>query len=133
MNANHILQLSGILQQNLGLIPHEIQLKKMSGGAIQENWLVQSEDFALVLRKNAESSVEASSDREQEFLLLDRLYHFGIKVPEPLYFEKSPNFLNSDFFIMKKIDGVTEGHKLVRITEEENVKRLLKTLVGNLL
>lgn len=39
----------------------------MSGGAIQENWLVQSEDFALVLRKNAESSVEASSDREQEF------------------------------------------------------------------
>ena len=27
MNANHILQLSGILQQNLGLIPHEIQLK----------------------------------------------------------------------------------------------------------
>lgn len=74
----------------------------MSGGAIQENWLVQSEDFALVLRKNAESSVEASSDREQEFLLLDRLYHFGIKVPEPLYFEKSPNFLNSDFFIMKK-------------------------------
>ncbi len=32
MNANHILQLSGILQQNLGLIPHEIQLKKMSGG-----------------------------------------------------------------------------------------------------
>lgn len=50
MNANHILQLSGILQQNLGLIPHEIQLK-MSGGAIQENWLVQSEDFALVLRK----------------------------------------------------------------------------------
>ncbi len=34
-------KLSGILQQNLGLIPHEIQLKKNeSGGAIQENWLV---------------------------------------------------------------------------------------------
>lgn len=128
MNANHILQLSGILQQNLGLIPHEIQLKKMSGGAIQENWLVQSEDFALVLRKNAESSVEASSDREQEFLLLDRLYHFGIKVPEPLYFKKSPNFLNSDFFIMKKIEGVTEGHKLVRIAEEEKRKKITQDI-----
>lgn len=51
MNANHILQLSGILQESLELIPHEIQLRKMSGGAIQENWLVQSPDFELVLRK----------------------------------------------------------------------------------
>ena len=76
MNANHKLQLSGLLHNNLGLTPHEIHLKKMSGGAIQENWIVQSEDFALVLRKNSESSVEVSSEREQEFFTFRSVISF---------------------------------------------------------
>ncbi|RKG37439.1 phosphotransferase family protein [Acinetobacter rongchengensis] len=100
----------------------------MSGGAIQENWLLQDQTFSLVLRKNAESGVAVSSDRKQEYLLLERLYQCGIKVPQVLYFEKASSLLNSDFFIMKKIEGVTEGHKLVRISDQEKRKKIIQDI-----
>lgn len=96
-----------------------LQIKKLSGGAIQENWAVSGQrntsDYEIVLRKNAETLVDVSSDREQEYTLLARLFELGIQVPEPLYFLKKDNFLQSDFFIMNRISGSAEGHKLVRL------------------
>lgn len=129
MNTDQIHNLQQLLHDKLGLVPtHQIKIKKMSGGAIQENWLLQDQAFSLVLRKNAESGVAVSSDREQEYLLLERLYQFGIKVPQPFYFEKASNLLNSDFFIMNKIEGITEGHKLVRISDDEKRKRIIQDI-----
>ncbi|MEG0406271.1 MAG: phosphotransferase family protein [Acinetobacter sp.] len=129
MNTDQIDYVRTGLHDKLGLVStHHINIKKMSGGAIQENWLFENQDFSLVLRKNAESSVEVSSSREQEFLLLERLFQAGIKVPEPFYFEKVPNALNSDFFIMKKIEGITEGHKLVRLFDTEKRKKLVEEI-----
>ena len=106
-----------------------LQCKIMSGGAIQENWSISSQDaqqnWALVLRKNSATVLETSSGREQEYRLLKQLYDYGIQVPEPLYFSKKENFLQSDFFIMQKIYGVTEGHKLVRLNQPEQQRAIL--------
>lgn len=129
MNTEQIQNLQQLLCDKLGLVAtHQIKIKKMNGGAIQENWLLQDQTFSLVLRKNAESGVAVSSDREQEYLLLERLYQCGIKVPQVLYFEKASSLLNSDFFIMKKIEGVTEGHKLVRISDQEKRKKIIQDI-----
>ena len=80
----------------------EMSIKKLSGGAIQENWAISGQknhkNSEIVLRKNSETSVEVSSDREQEYRLLERLHALNICVPQPLLFEKKDNFLNSDFF-----------------------------------
>ncbi|WP_456175824.1 hypothetical protein [Acinetobacter soli] len=89
MNADQIHFVRTCLHDNLGLVStHHIKIKQMSGGAIQENWLLEDQDFALVLRKNAESSVEVSSSREQEFLLLESLFKVGIQVPDHFILKK---------------------------------------------
>lgn len=104
----------------------------MSGGAIQENWSISPTDtaqsWALVLRKNSATVLETSSGREQEYHLLTKLYEYGIQVPKPLYFSKKPNFLHSDFFIMQKIYGMTEGHKLVRLNQPEQQQKILQNI-----
>lgn len=105
----------------------DIQIRKLSGGAIQENWSIDAvdQDWSIVLRKNADTVVEASSDRVQEYQLLSRLFELGIQVPKPLYFSAKDNFLHSDFFMMQKISGVTEGHKLVRLKNPELQKKIV--------
>lgn len=110
----------------------EMSIKKLSGGAIQENWAILGQknhaNSEIVLRKNSETSVEVSSDREQEYRLLERLDALNICVPQPLLFEKKDNFLNSDFFIMEKISGSAEGHKLVRLKDPILQQKILKDI-----
>ena len=89
MDIYRFNQLKKLLVDQLNLkVTAHLKVVKMSGGAIQENWLIQDNDFALVLRKNSEAAVSVSSDREQEYRLLSRLYQLGIKVPKPIYFKK---------------------------------------------
>ena len=110
----------------------EMSIKKLSGGAIQENWAISGQknhaNYEIVLRKNSETSVEVSSDREQEYRLLKRLHTLNICVPQPLLFEKKHNFLNSDFFMMEKISGSAEGHKLVRLKDAPLQQKILKDI-----
>lgn len=129
MQETQIQQLKNLLKEKLNApISENFSLKKMSGGAIQENWLIQDKVIEFVLRKNSEASVAVSSDRYQEYALLERLYQLGIIVPEPVLFQANPNFLHSDFFIMKKINGVTEGHKLVRLPDSEQRQKIIQQI-----
>lgn len=129
MDTQKANQLKDFLSIHLNLnVTHNLKITKMSGGAIQENWLLHDNSFDLVLRKNSESGVSVSSDREQEYRLLSRLHELGIKVPKPIHFEKNPNFLNSDFFIMEKINGVAEGHKLVKTPKAEKRKSITQDI-----
>ena len=78
MDGIQVQGLQTLLMQRLGFITDSPMLiKKLSGGAIQENWEISSQrnhaDYDIVLRKNAETSVDASSDRKQEYDLLHRL------------------------------------------------------------
>ena len=66
----------------------DMSIKKLSGGAIQENWAIlgqkNHENFEIVLKKKSKTNVEVSSDREQEYRLLERLHALNIWVPQPL-------------------------------------------------
>lgn len=131
MNEQQQHQLKILLSEQLNIpAVSEIKCKIMSGGAIQENWSIEpvnsSDDWALVLRKNSNTVLQSSSDRAQEYLLLKRLFEYGVTVPEPLYFSKKDNFLDSDFFIMKKVYGVTEGHKLVKLNNPNQQANVLQ-------
>lgn len=131
MDLQQKQNLKTLIQQQLHYrLARDIHIHKLSGGAIQENWAIASseQDWAIVLRKNADTVVDASSDRAQEYQLLRRLFEFGIQVPEPLYFSAKDNFLNSDFFMMQKISGVTEGHKLVRLKQPELQKKIVQDI-----
>ncbi|MDP6176021.1 MAG: phosphotransferase family protein, partial [Rhodospirillales bacterium] len=104
--------------------PVEIKaFHRLPGGAIQENWLLDisvldggawTGDHALVLRLDAPSSVAASHDRAREFALLKTAHKAGVTVPLPCLLSTNTDILGRPFFLMHRIDGIAQAHKLVK-------------------
>lgn len=97
-------------------------LERLSGGAIQENWLLQVEVPAgrwagtqrWVLRTDSPSAVDVSMSRADEYAVLKAVHQAGVNVPEPLWLCQDRAVIGRDFFIMKAISGTAAGHRLVR-------------------
>jgi len=99
------------------------QFRKLPGGAIQENWLLDisvagggdwTGGHELVLRLSAPSSVAASHQRAQEYALLKAAHQAGVMVPTPCLLATDPAILGAPFFIVNRINGTAQGHKLVK-------------------
>lgn len=96
-------------------------LRKLSGGAIQENWAAdllidggpQTGTIAVVIRCDAPSGVGHSHTRAQEFALLSAAFAAGVTVPEPLWLGDKSVF-GRDFFVMRRASGTAAGHRLVK-------------------
>ena len=112
-------------------------VKKLSGGAIQENWAV---DFIIkkadgeqvletVLRCDAPSGVSDSHTREQEFALLSEAFKVGVTVPEPLWLG-TPELFGRSFFIMRRVSGSAAGHQIVKSAELGGDKQKLTEVIG---
>ena len=118
-----------------------VDMEKLSGGAIQENWAV-SVGFSsgpwtgmqeLVVRTDAPASVSTSLGRAQEFILLKQAFEAGVTVPEPLWCCEDTGVLGRPFFVMRRIGGVAAGHKLVKdISLGVDRRQLLKQLAVEL-
>ncbi|WP_164010960.1 phosphotransferase family protein [Pyxidicoccus trucidator] len=93
----------------------------LSGGAIQENWLLKAtvtggaHDGVLecVLRADAPSGVSVSHSRAREFALLQEALRVGVTVPEPLWLGDTAVF-GRDFFVMRKARGTAAAHRLMK-------------------
>ncbi|MEP3112351.1 phosphotransferase family protein [Nisaea sp.] len=96
--------------------------KLLSGGAIQENWLL---DLVVrggrlngleqaVLRTDAASGVDESHGRVEEFRLLSVGFEAGMTVPEPLALEPTGSITGKPFYIMQKADGTANPRMLTR-------------------
>ena len=112
-------------------------LRRLRGGAIQENWYLDADiaggPFAgrleAVLRTDAASRIDESRKRAEEFILLNAALAAGVTVPEPLWLCQDPSVLGKDFFVMRRVAGDAAGHRLlkddrVRQSGEALVKRL---------
>ena len=93
-------------------------LRLMTGGAIQQNWLldvtVNGVPLETVLRTDATSSLEDSLSRAQEYALFKHAFGAGVTVPEPLWLSNDPKWIGKPFFIMRRVEGTAAGHKIVR-------------------
>ncbi len=104
--------------------PAEItDFRRLPGGAIQENWLLDisvaeggewTGDHELVLRLDAPSAVAASHGRAREFALLKTAHRAGVAVPAPCLLAADAAILGRPFFIMRRVQGAAQGHKLVK-------------------
>ena len=100
---------------------HIDEARLLSGGAIQENWLLSATVkggpyegvLECVLRSDAPSGVAVSHSRAQEFALLQAAFQAGVTVPEPLWLGDDAVF-GRDFFVMRKANGTAAGHRLVK-------------------
>lgn len=94
--------------------------KRLSGGAIQENWqldlLIEGGPWAgarrWVLRSDALSALPASLGREQEFAVLQVVHQAGVKVPRPLWLCRDLGVRGRVFFLMEYVPGISAGRIL---------------------
>ncbi len=91
---------------------------KLSGGAIQENWLIDAviggTGRALVIRKDAAATLSVSHSRADEFALIMAAHKAGVLVPTPLAFCDDASVLGGPFAVMAKVDGVGLGPRIVK-------------------
>lgn len=112
--------LSEFLSQREDRAVQVIACKRLTGGAIQENWLLTAMvsngpflgEERWILRTDAPSVVAASMGRAQEFAVLRAVHRAGVKVPEPLWLCSSPEVIGRDFFIMEALEGTANGRLL---------------------
>ena len=98
------------------------ELRPLSGGAIQENWLLDAEvkdgphagKLELVLRTDSVSGVSDSRTRPQEFALLRAAWQAGVTVPEPLWLNEETGILGRPFYVMRRVTGTAMGHRLIK-------------------
>lgn len=99
-----------------------VDARPLSGGAIQENWLldlaVHGGPFAgqleAVLRTDALSGVAVSRSRAEEFALLQVAHAAGVTVPEPLWLCEDPGVLGKAFYVMRRVAGTAAPHRLMK-------------------
>lgn len=112
-------------------------LRKLSGGAIQENWALDIEVaqgpwsgvHQLVLRQDSPSKVAASLTRADEFHLLKAAKRAGVQVPTPCFLCEDPTVLGRPFFLMHRLAGTAAGHAL---TKGDPQPALVRELARNL-
>ena len=95
-----------------------IGARKLSGGAIQENWAldvrVDAQDHALVLRRDALATIGASRSRAQEYALLATAHAGGVQVPRPVGFCDDAGVIGAPFAVLERVAGQGFGPKVVR-------------------
>lgn len=95
---------------------------KLSGGAIQENWLLAllirggplQGHHEWVLRRDARSGISQSHGRASEFALLKVAFEAGVTVPQPLWLCTDMHVIGSPFFLMHRVGGMAAGHRIVK-------------------
>jgi aminoglycoside phosphotransferase (APT) family kinase protein len=93
-------------------------VSRLTGGAIQENWLVDvslgGAPRGLVVRKDAPAAIASSHTRKDEFALIRAAHRAGVTVPEPIAFCDDVQVLGGAFAVMAKVDGQGFGPKIVK-------------------
>lgn len=113
-------------------------LKRLGGGAIQENYALDVEIEGgvhagrqeWVLRTDSPSSLSISLSRAEEFAVLRAAFAAGATVPEPLWLHRDQGQLGKDFYLMRRIRGEAAGRKLVRGELTESQRQALLVQLG---
>lgn len=99
---NAVGKLQSYLAQQVGAERVElVERRLMSGGAIQQNWMLTGNlyggadpgSFSWVLRTNAYSAVSVSMSRSQEYSVLKAVHEQGAKVPRPILLCEDPSII----------------------------------------
>ncbi len=110
-----------------------LDLKQLSGGAIQENHGLRvrisggpmSGERAFVVRSNAPASLSVSLSRAQEFAVLQCAHEVGVMAPRPYWLCTDPGVAGGEFYLMQWAAGSASPARLVKedaLTQEQRQK-----------
>ncbi|HEV7266081.1 MAG TPA: phosphotransferase family protein [Falsiroseomonas sp.] len=93
-------------------------MEKLSGGAIQQNWALDVEVGGAtqrwVLRTDSAAVLAVSLPRMAEYALLRAAWQAGVTVPEPLFLCEDRVVIGAPFFVMRRVGGIAQGHRVVK-------------------
>lgn len=115
--AEDLAPLEAWLSAQLGGVCRIHSAKRLSGGAIQQNWLLRLDDAAgteLVLRRDAAAGVAESHGRAAEFALLRAAQAAGVMVPAPMALCTDRDVVGGPFLLMAKCEGIGFGPRVVK-------------------
>lgn len=83
-------------------------IEKIFGGASRETYRLQlsldGSEKGVIVRRDPPSSL-IDTERELEYGAYERIYPTDIPVPEPLFLENDPKYMEQPFSVMAAIDG----------------------------
>jgi len=92
--------------------------KRLSGGAIQQNWALDVETASgpqrWVLRTDSAAVLAVSLPRTAEYALLRAAWDQGVTVPQPLFCCADASVTGAPFFVMRRVDGIALGPRVVK-------------------
>jgi aminoglycoside phosphotransferase (APT) family kinase protein len=90
----------------------------LSGGAIQQNWALDvtlgGTEQRWVLRTDNVAVLSVSLPRPAEFALLCAAHAADATVPQPLFCCESRDVTGAPFFVMQRVAGLAQAHRLAR-------------------
>ncbi|MBI3395507.1 MAG: phosphotransferase family protein [Spirochaetia bacterium] len=115
-------KLEAYLSKRLGGRAAIQAMKPLSGGACQDNYLVdlsvsegkEAGDHRLVLRTDKGGSLYASLARADEFGVVDLAHKAGVKTPRPMWLERDTSVIGHPFYFMERINGRADGRFIVK-------------------
>ena len=119
---------------------HIANLERMSGGAIQENWLVSlvidggfhAGKWDAVVRTDAASTILFSHSRAEEFAILMIVHQAGLTVPEPLWLCSDRSILGKPFYVMRRVLGNADPRAIVKGEISPHLERMTTQLAQQL-
>lgn len=113
-------------------------LRRLEGGAIQQNWaldVVRGDGRAegWVLRCDNAATLAVSHGRAEEFALLRAAHAAGAAVPEPLVLCTDRGVLGAPFFVMRRVEGIAAGHRVVKLDTIAGGRRAAAEAIGRAL
>jgi aminoglycoside phosphotransferase (APT) family kinase protein len=91
-------------------------MQRIHGGASRQTYRLrltytekgQERERRLILRRDPPGSL-IETERECEFMAIRAFYGSAVPVPEPLWLEQDPQWLDHPFFIMEELVGLEPG------------------------
>lgn len=97
-------------------------IEKIFGGASRETYRlvldVDGLDKGVIIRRDPPSSL-IDTERQLEYGAYERIYGTGIPVPEPLFIENNPEFMEQPFSVMAAIED--SGTDINLLTPEQKL------------
>ncbi|MGH7728772.1 MAG: phosphotransferase family protein [Vulcanimicrobiaceae bacterium] len=114
LTAHNVAALAAWMGDGTSLDRYEL----LSGGGIQQNWLIEGTragtPFAYVLRTDAASSLRMSHSRAHEFALICAAQRAGVTVAKPHALCEDPSILGAPFFIAERAAGAALPSRVIR-------------------
>lgn len=127
--------LAAYLAEKSGTATAISELRQLSGGACQDNYLVtvktnQAEE-QLVLRTDKGGALLGSLSRPQEYQVIENAVAAGVLTPAVKWLSENTAIAGHPFYLMQKIEGTANAREILK-SRQIDFQRLAAELAANL-